>query len=144
VGPVKDAKGVTVTLEREPPPPAPTPPKPTTASPPPRPIWPFVTGVAGFVAASVALDFAIQRQAVGAELDDQCGPDRNACPAGYDDGAARSREQLYLGLAVGLGAAGVLAVGAAGVALGLTDPDPSRPTTSLRIGPGSVMLQGRF
>jgi hypothetical protein len=57
---------------------------------------------------------------------------------------ARSRELLDFGLFVGLGAAGIVAIGAAGVGLGLAYREPSRPTTSLRIGPGSVTLQGGF
>jgi hypothetical protein len=156
VGPNKDAKRVTVALERDPsqapaptPPPKSTPAKPPPPSPPPaaappRPIWPWIVGGAGLAAAGVAVAFAVNQQAAGAELDDRCGPDRKACPPGYDFGPARSQELTSFGLFVGLGAAGIVAVGAAGVGLGLAYREPSPQTTSLRIGPGSVTLQGGF
>ncbi len=143
VGPDKDEKTATVALDREPPAPRPPPPAPTPTPRAARPSWPWVVGAAGLGLAGAGVAFAFVQRGAGKELDDTCGADRQACPAGYDFGAVRGRELRSFGLFVGLGAGGLVAVGAAGIGLGLS-PRASGPKASLSVSPTSISLQSTF
>ncbi len=148
VGPDKDEKALSVVLEVEPAPPKPAP--PTPPPPPARdgslPILPLVVGGVGVAMLGVSTAFAIDRGNAGSELDAACGSDRQSCPDArrteLED--ARSREQRSFGAFVGLGVGGLIAIGVAGVGLGLAIRDGSKTTASLDIGPGSIGLRGAF
>jgi hypothetical protein len=114
---------------QKPAPPPPPPPKPKPAPPPEKgsvPVWSVVVGSIGVAALGVSIGFGVDTVNVGGELDDECGPDRKACPKTYDFHSARSEELRSYGLFVGFGAAGLAATGAGvvGLVLGLTHKAP--------------------
>jgi hypothetical protein len=141
-----------VALPKPPPPPKEPPPPPPKPVVPPvepeAPVWALVVGGIGVAMMGVSVGFLVDSLAAGEELDLECGtPDRNACDLGYDFEPARGREVRGFGLFVGLGAAGVAAVGAGaiGLALGLNPPDAPVAFVpwGLPGGGGGVMV-GRF
>jgi hypothetical protein len=154
LGADKDQKTVTVVLEPVPPPPAlpPKAPPPSAPPPPPRavivrrpaPIWPWVVGAAGAVLAGTAIAFEVDSQSARKQLDDKCGASRQSCQPGFDFGPLRSREVRGYGLFVGLGAGGILALGAAGLGLGLSARSASVPAAGLVLSPRSVAVEGTF
>jgi hypothetical protein len=146
LGAKKDAKSVVVVLEVEPPPLPPTPPpQPRPIAKPPRPVWPWVVGGAGVALGAAAVGSEILSLSAHKELDTKCGPARQSCPPGYDFHAARGREVLGFGLFVGLGAGGVLALGAAGVGLGLSSARAKQaPVTSFVVSPTSIGVHSAF
>lgn len=143
LGAKKDTKTVVVVLEIEPPPPPPPPP-PLPVGKASRPVWPWIVGGAGLALGAGALGSEIVSRVAHNALDARCQPDRQSCPKkGFDFGAARTREVLGFGLFLGLGAASVVSLGAAGLGLGL----PARakgPTTSLLLSPTSIGIQSTF
>lgn len=146
IGPEADSKTVVVKLERVPLPTA-LPPKPGPAAPAPepRPVWPWAVGGVGLGLLGASVAFGIDAVAAGKNLDDRCGPERTACPVGYDHEAARSRELASFGLFVGFGAGGLVALGAAALGLGLSGgSNESEAMTSLSVSPSSFTLLGRF
>ena len=150
LGADKDAKSVVVVLELEPPPPPPPPPPPRPLPPgpkamPSRPVWPWIVGAAGAAFGGAAIGSEIVSLGAHSELDARCGPARQSCH-GYDYHPARSRELLGFGLFVGLGAGGILALGAAGVGLGLAPRarGPGGPSTSWVVSPTSIAVQTSF
>jgi hypothetical protein len=146
IGAEHDDKSVTIALEREPPPPPPPKPAPPPPAPKPapsKPVWPWVVGAAGLGLAGAGVAFAFVQRGAGKELDDTCGADRQACPHGYDFDTVRSREVRSFGLFVGLGGAGLVALGAAGLGLGLASRSTT-PAASLDVGPGSIAVHGSF
>lgn len=141
LGPNKDTKTVVVALEVEPPsPPPPPPPRPVTK---PRPVWPWVVGSSGIVLGAAALGAEIMSVLAHNELDTECKPHRRACRLGYDFGPVRTRELAGFGLFLGLGAAAVVAVGAAGVGFVLPSLG-QKQGVSLMVSPTSVGLQMSF
>ncbi len=146
LGDDKDTKNVVVALEVEPPPPPPLPP-PLPAPPrpgpveKPRPVWPWIVGGAGVALGAAAIGSEIVSVAAHNELDAKCGPGRKSCMPGYDYHPARTRELLGFGLFVGLGAGGLVALGAAGVGLGLSTRARS---TSFVVSPTHIAFQSTF
>jgi hypothetical protein len=150
IGASKDTKTVVVALEAEPPPPPPTPP-PVLApvvKPAPRPVWPWVVGGAGLVLGAAAIGSEVVSVAAGNELNTKCGADRKHCQPGYDFNPARTRELVGFGLFVGLGAASLLALGTAGVGLGVSwrgqATTPATPGASLVVSPTSIAVRSSF
>lgn len=145
LGPKKDEKTVVVSLQIEPaPPPPPPPPPPAPAAA--RPLWPFIVGGAGAALGIAAVSFEGVSRAAAAQLDRKCGADRRSCPLTYDYQPARSREVIGYGLFAGLGTGALLALGAAGVGLGLSARAPGKaaPTVSLVLSPTSIGVQSTF
>lgn len=112
-------KVVSVTFAR------PAPEKPKAAAPPPAPPqdatpslfdnpWPWVVGGAGLATAGVGVAFWVMSIAGQDEISDNCG--KTPAGPGYDVPACAdlgSANDTKQGLAIGLGGAGALAVGAA-------------------------------
>ena len=147
LGADKDAKSVVVVLEveppRPPPVPSPPPPRPGPMARPLVPVWPWIVGVAGVVLGEVAVGSEIVSLRAHRELDAKCGPARRSCMPGYDYHLARSRELIGFGLFAGLGAAGILTLGAAGVGLGL--PSGARtPSTTFVVSPTTLAVRTTF
>ena len=145
IGAEKDAKTVVVALEVEPPPPPPPalPPPPAPIATPARPLWPWLVGGAGMALGAAAIGAEIVAVNARDRLDTKCGQDRQSCPSGYDFGPARTRELLGFGLFVGLGTTGVLALGAAGLKLGLSSPAQTRGP-SLVFSPTTIVVRSTF
>jgi hypothetical protein len=111
LGADSDNQSIEVALEAEPPPPPPKPPPPSTA-PPPAPLWPWIVGGVGVALGVAAIAFEVDSTAAGSTLDQNCGGSaRNQCPPGYDFSSPRGRELRGFGLFVGLGIAGLAAIG---------------------------------
>jgi hypothetical protein len=146
LGANKDAKSVVVVLEVEPPPPPPPPPTPPPrpVAKPPRPVWPWAVGGVGLALGAGAIGAEIVSRSAHRELDAKCGPARQSCPPGYDYHAPRARELIGFGLFVGLGAGGVLALGAASMGLGLSSRAPKEPTTSFVVSPTAIAVESAF
>jgi hypothetical protein len=121
-----------------PPPPAalPPPPPPVLHAPPPPPppssagvpTWAWVVGGAGLGLLGAAAAFRADQSAAGSTLDTTCGASR-VCPPGYDWAPVYDRETRSFGLFVGLGAAGIGAVGASivGIVMGAKARPAERP-----------------
>ena len=148
IGPDKDAKSVVVVLEVEPPPP----PLPRDPPPPPgplakpHPVWPWAVGAVGLALGGGALVAeGFSREAHDA-LNANCGgAARQACPRhGYDFQADRTRELTGFGFFLGLGTAGLLTLGAAGVGFGLSYGGARAPSTSLVVSPASLAVRTTF
>jgi hypothetical protein len=110
--------------------PVPEPPPPPKAPPPPHeeehvdgsvPTWAWVTGAAGIVIIGIAIGFAVDQTAAGNAVESSCGDDRQSCPPDYDFAADWNRERRDFGVFLGLGAGGLVALGAgvAGAVVGL-------------------------
>ncbi|MEP7122416.1 MAG: hypothetical protein ABJE95_15950 [Byssovorax sp.] len=145
IGAEKDAKTVVVVLEVEPPPPPPLPPPlpPAPIAAPTRPRWPWIVGGTGVALGAAAIGAEIVAVRAHHELNAKCGLARQSCPRGYDFGPARTRELLGFGLFVGLGTSGVLAIGAAGLGIGLSSPAQTRGP-SLVFSPTTIAIQSTF
>ncbi len=150
LGPEKDRKTITVTLEKEPPRPVASslpPPPPPPAPPPQRPlaVWPLVVGGAGLALLGVSAGFGADLLDAGDQLDKQCGLDRASCPSGTDLSGLRTRELTSFGVFTGAGIAGILALGAAGVGLGLDLSKRNAPASvGLVVAPGYAGVKGSF
>jgi len=68
-------------------------------------------------------------------LDDKCGDDRSACREGYDYDADHAREERDFGLFLGFGAAGVVALGVAVVAIPTAPPATTSRASARRLEP---------
>src|SRR5262249_29539390 len=143
-------------LEQESPPPAltkPEPPRPPPAPPPPppkpppasksSPVWPWVVGGVGLALGGAAIGFAVDQRAAASQLDGTCGSMR-ACPVGFDFHPLRSREVRDYGLAIGMGTAGALAVGAAGVGFALSSRPRATARARIVFSPTSLILLGEL
>jgi hypothetical protein len=142
LGADQDARTVIVALEVEPPPPPVPPPRPRPVARPARPVWPWFVGGAGLALGAAAIGSEVVSLIAHRELDQDCGgAARPLCK--HDYGPARTRELLGFGLFLGLGATGVVAVGSAGVGLGLSYLAPtSRP--SVVLSPTSIAVRSTF
>jgi tetratricopeptide (TPR) repeat protein len=104
-------------------------PKPTRPAPPPPgptetersadvPPWIWVSGGAGLLLVGAAVAFRIDGAIADARIIANCGEAGVCSPArGYDPAGDEARAERDLGLFIGLGAAGVVAIGAAVVGL---------------------------
>ena len=142
LGPKGDRVALSLSLKKLPPPPAPPPPPPPPPPPVPEPVvepegpllWPWiVTGSAGLVMSALSIGFGIDTMDVGDTLDTMCGVDRLDCPLDYDFDTDRAQELRSFGLFVGLGAAGVaaLGVGITGLAVELAGGDAATEEVSV-------------
>ena len=143
IGAEKDAKTVVVVLEVELPLPPPLPRPPAPIAKPVRPQWPWLVGGAGVALGAAAIGAEIVAVGAHSELNMRCGSARESCVHGYDFGPARTRELLGFGLFVGLGTSGVLALGAAGLGLGLSSTAQTRGP-SLVFSPTTIGLRSTF
>lgn len=99
---------------------SPPPPPPPDAAEPELPIWAIVVGSVGVVMMGVSAGFLVDSLAAGNELDDTCGGEpRNACRPGSPYAETYDREVRGFGVFVGLGAGGLIAVGAGVTGLAL-------------------------
>ena len=87
------------------------------------PVWAWVSGGVGLVLSGIAVGFAIDQRAAAKELDDKCGEERQDCPPEYDFAADYDRERRDFGLFIGLGVAGLaaLGVGVGGIVMGASE-----------------------
>jgi hypothetical protein len=139
-----DARSVVVVLEVEPPLPPPWPPlRPRPSAKRSLPLWPKVVGAAGASLGLSGIGFELVSLQAHAELDAKCGPQRQSCPRGYDFAPVHARELRSFGLFVGLGTTGLLALGAAGVGLGLS-LRTAGPSVSMVLSPTSLSLWSAF
>jgi hypothetical protein len=147
LGDDKDMRTIVVQMQLVPPP-APPPPPPPPAKPvavrPARPIWPWIVGGAGVLLGATAIGFEVDSRSAGSTLDSKCGPGRTACPVGFDFSGLRSRETRGYDLFVGLGAAGVAAIGAAAIGLGVWARDDARARTGFVFSPTSAAFTSSF
>lgn len=101
------------------------------------PTWAWVAGGAGVVLAVVAVVFKVDQGSAAGLQEQQCpGPDRTLCTRGYDPRSDHSRETRDFGLFVGVGAAGVVALGAAVVGVVTSSPRARPATTASSVVPG--------
>jgi hypothetical protein len=105
-------------------------------------------GAAGVALGAAAIGAEVVSVHAGHELDMNCGLGRQSCPHTYNYNPARGRELAGYGTFVGLGIAGLVALGAAGVGLAL--PVPARgeiqatPSTSFVVSPTAVAVRWTF
>lgn len=90
------------------------------AAPPPKaeggvPVWAWIAGGAGLALAGVSVYFLVDDLGAIDQLQTSCNTSWNGtyCASGYDYRADNARKNLDFGLFVGLGGAGLLALGAA-------------------------------
>jgi hypothetical protein len=102
------------------------------------PTWAWVSGGAGVVLLSVATVFALDAAAQRNKLVDHCGSDFDCSEEPtFDPGPTNARKNRSLGLAIGLGSAGLIAIGASisGIA---------GARTNVAISPRNVWLSADF
>ena len=139
-----DNQTIEVALEAEPPPPPPPPPV-VTKSAPPQSIWPWIVGGVGVALGGAAIAFEVDSTAAGHTLNQQCGGSkRDACPPGYDFSSPRARELRGFGLFVGLGTAGLAAIGTGATVIVLRHVGTSGNETGLQLSPSSVSVRTSF
>jgi hypothetical protein len=109
-------------------------------------VWPFVVGGAGVALLGASTVFGVVSAGAGSDLDDACGEGRARCPESRRDDleSTRSTEVATFGAFVGLGAGGLIALGVAGVGLGLSLGDGGDTAASMTVGPGSVAVRRSF
>lgn len=115
------------------------------------PVWPFVAGGIGLAAIGGAVYFKLDQADAEKELIEHCGVQLE-CErgAGYDPATDNARKNRSFGLFVGLGAVGVLGVGAAiyGFAASGRPAKPKQPNVVVLPyggrGDGGVVLRGVF
>jgi hypothetical protein len=111
------------------------------------PVWAFVSGGAGLVAAGAAVFFLADDLAAIAALHGRCKTTSSGttCAQGYDYAADNARKNRDLPLAVGLGTAGLAAVGAGIYGLARRPPT-ERASAAFRVSPtpGGVVVTGVF
>jgi PEGA domain len=83
------------------------------------PLWVWITGGAGLVLTGVGVAFLVDDLSAIDALDENCRANDfgRYCAAGYDYESDNARQDRSFGLFVGLGGAGVIAIGAAVVGL---------------------------
>jgi tetratricopeptide (TPR) repeat protein len=131
--------------------------KEVKAAPPARggvPVWAWVTGGAGIALVSASIYFLTQDLAAIRELKSHCSPIADGnwfCKQDYDPAADNARKNRSLGLFIGLGSAGVIAIGAAVVGIAQARRAREPPAAaSVSISPwagsqgGGIVAQGGF
>ncbi|MDC0740828.1 hypothetical protein [Polyangium mundeleinium] len=116
------------------------------------PVWAWIAGGAGLALAGVSVYFVYDNQAAIDALHKNCDASYNGtyCASGYDYRADNGRKNLDFGLALGLGGAGVLALGAA--VYGIATAPRSKPaepqgvavTPWVAPGAAGALISGRF
>lgn len=124
--------------------------KDTTASPS-KPVWPWIVGAGGVALTGAAVFFLVDDLGAIHALRDNCRdvPGGTYCPSSYDYQADNARKNRDLPLFIGLGSAGVLALGAAIYGLASTrksDAEPPKTTALPWVVPGGAgaTVGGRF
>jgi len=116
------------------------------------PVWAWIAGGAGLALVGVSAYFVHDTLAAIDTLHENCDVSYNGtyCAPGYDYQADNARKNFDLGLAMGLGGAGVLALGAA--VYGIATAPRSRPTEPQGVavtpwvapGAAGALILGRF
>jgi hypothetical protein len=127
------------------------------AAPPARggvPVWAWVTGGAGIALSGASIYFLTEDLAAISELKSQCSTNAAgdwSCKPGYDPAADNARKNRSLGLFIGLGSAGVIAIGTAVVGIAqarraYTPPAAASVSLSPWAGPqgAGIVAQGGF
>ena len=99
------------------------------------PTWAWVVGGAGVAMVAASVIFRVDQADAASTLDHECGEDRSACWEGYDYDADHAREERDFGLFLGFGAAGVVALGVAVVAILTAPPATTRRASAPRLEP---------
>jgi hypothetical protein len=101
------------------------------------PAWVWITGAGGLAFVGVSAFFLADEIAAVRALNEHCKPtDRGTyCEPGYDYLGDNARKNRDLALTIGLGSAGLLAIGAA--TLGLIRSPPARP--AVKEAPGAAV-----
>jgi PEGA domain len=125
--------------------------KDTSASSSKAPVWPWIVGAGGVVLTGAAVFFLVDDLGAISALHDNCRavPGGTYCPPGYDYQADNARKNRDLPLFIGLGSAGVLALGAAIYGLASSKKSDSAPATTTALpwvvpGGGGAVVGGRF
>ncbi len=125
--------------------------KDTAAAPSKAPIWPWIVGAGGLALSGAAVFFLVDDLGAIGALRDNCRdvPGGTYCNPGYDYQADNARKNRDLPLFIGLGSAGVLAIGAAIVRLATAkkpDAEQTKTTALPWVVPGGAgaLVGGRF
>lgn len=114
-----------------------------------RPVWPWVVAGLGVGAGVGAVYFKVQQSDAEKQLISTCSK-ALVCPPGYDPTEQNERKNRSFGLFVGLGAVGVVALGAATVGFVMGSASATPKTQSWLVVPyanqreGGVVVQGAF
>jgi tetratricopeptide (TPR) repeat protein len=115
------------------------------------PVWPWIVGAGGIALSGAAVFFLVDDLGAIHALRDNCRevPGGTYCPPSYDYQADNARKNRDLPLFIGLGSAGVLAIGAAIVGLATAkkpDAEQTRTTALPWVVPGGAgaTVGGRF
>jgi hypothetical protein len=113
------------------------------------PAWPWAVGSVGLVSLGVAAGFGIDALLAANTLKQKCSPVTHTCD-GFDPTAENARKNRGLGLALGFGGAGVIALTAAVVGIvkaPSAHADPPRQTVLVPVvspGKAGAVLRGAF
>lgn len=144
-----------VKIATEPPPELPAAPPPPVARERPRqeqpirpavetdtsiPTWVWISSVAGVVLTGASIGFALDAAAQSRKLENECGSDFvcNENPS-FDPGPTNARKNRDIGLAIGLGSAGLVGIGAAIYGFGNVRARASATTTGFWISTGGTL-----
>lgn len=114
------------------------------------PTWVWVTGAGGIALSGVAAVFLAQDLSAISALRENCpvGPVGTFCNSGYDYESDNARKNRSLGLFIGLGSVGVLAMGTAIVGLATSSGSKAPPQAAaapwIMPGGGGATLVGKF
>lgn len=97
------------------------------------PAWVWITGGVGLALGGASLGFALDAKSTADELEKICGPDLicNENPS-FDPGPMNARKDRDIGLAIGLGSAGVIALGVSIVGIVQASTAPSSASSRPR------------
>ncbi|NUP12289.1 MAG: hypothetical protein HOW73_40100 [Polyangiaceae bacterium] len=131
-------------------------PKPETSTPDEEsssiPIWVWITGAAGIAMTGVGIGFGVDSAITAGNLKERCGEDLicDEDPT-FDPEPDNARKNRGLGLAIGFGSAGAIAIGAAIVGIAISGkPATQKSVSSLPVVPwvgadhAGVAISGRF
>jgi hypothetical protein len=125
---------------------APPPPPPASAQPPPssgslstRQTWALVSGGVGVVGIGLGSYFGLRALSLWDKAKDNCIGTRCG-QTGYDDGSSANTSATASSVLFAVGALGL----GAGAALWFWPSAGNNPATAVRVGPGSIALEGRW
>lgn len=116
------------------------------------PVWAWVSGGAGVVAAGVGVGFGVSGLNANSAVIARCGGNAAKCPGHLALAAMTLANQRTLdrNVVIGLGAAAVVGLGVGVIGIATAGSNASRPRTSAVLAPfgspsgGGVALQGQF
>ncbi|MCK6588037.1 MAG: PEGA domain-containing protein [Polyangiaceae bacterium] len=111
------------------------------------PTWSIAVGAGGLALLTAAAIFRVDQALIEGRQHGICHGDvENRCPPTYVPDADNARKNRDFGLFVGLGSAGVLALGAAVIGAALSSPEEDEFSAGAFVGPegGGASLHGRF